>query len=137
MSALGDALSALAGRGLMVEQGTLGKAIDEGKRWAKENGELELIPALEHLRAVAPSAEGLARHELSGFLIDAFRGVEAGDPALSNLAYEERRKLSKAITAEARAEAEAAAERFRLLGEVLSGLGEVAKIALPVLITAL
>lgn len=137
MSALGDALSALAGRGLRPVQGSLSKAIDEGKRWARENGELELIPALEHLRAVAPSAEGLARHEVTGLLIGAFRANVAGDPALSNLAYEERRKLSKAITAEARAEAEAAAERFRLLGEVLTGLGEVAKVALPVLITAL
>lgn len=134
---LPEQLLELAERGLASGAKRLPEAIDRGQAWAKEQELAGLPEFLEALRPAAPSLAGLAEGELRALLGRAHAEVEGGDPGLGRLTYEERRERSRQITAEARAAGELRESRLVLLGEILEGLGDAAKVVIPVVLAAL
>lgn len=134
---LSDAVQDLAARGLESGAERLPEAIERGKAWAKAQGVPGLPEAMDAMQPAVPVLAAMAKAELSAFLGRAFASVEEGDLELAGMAFEERRALSRAVAQEAVEEAERAEARAQALGAVLSGLGEAAKVVLPVLIAAL
>lgn len=98
----------------------------------------ELGAGLDVIQAGSPVLAAAGREELRELFSSAFLAVDGGYPeGLAEMAFQERRKAMRAVTAAAAGRARARAERLAFVGDLLLDLGAVALKLLPLLVAAL
>jgi len=103
----------------------------------EEQDQAELRGAVKAFRPLVGELEGVAASEVKAWFASALSSAEDGDVGLSDLAYQDRRRAMRALTDEARQEAERVEARTRLLGSLLSTAGDVGLVALRLLVKGL